>query len=83
MKGLFVSDLLWLKHQKRFLLSLPGLLGLYLVLDIQISLIMLYLTIILHGSLLQLVLQSLQPETARFLFAFRFPAGSLSAKNTP
>ena len=50
MKGLFVSDLLWLKHQKRFLLSLPGLLGLYLVLDIQISLIMLYLTIILHGS---------------------------------
>lgn len=40
MNGLFVSDLLWLKHQKRFLLSLPGLLGLYLVLDIQISLIL-------------------------------------------
>ncbi|WP_276937309.1 ABC-2 transporter permease [Faecalibaculum rodentium] len=75
MKGLFVSDLLWLKHQKRFLLSLPGLLGLYLVLDIQISLIMLYLTIILQGGLLQLVLQSLQPETARFLFALPVSRG--------
>lgn len=68
MKGLFVSDLLWLKNQRRFLISLLCLYVLYLVLDIQISLVMLYVTIVLQGGLLQLVKQSLQPETARFLF---------------